>query len=193
MHRRDFLAAGLVATFPALPAAAAPTPVASPVVLTITGSIEHTNRDPMDPALDQLMARQEVRFDRAFALDYSSLVGLPSTQIVPTIEYDGRPHELRGPSLFKVLESVGAATGEGTRLSLRALDGYVIGLSLAEARHLDFILATHLDGMPLPLGGLGPLWAVFDPDKIPELAGKPLKERYAQCPWGLYHIDVQGV
>jgi hypothetical protein len=47
-----------------------------------------------------------------------------------------------------------------------------------------------MDGKPMPLGGLGPLWAIYDADNIPELAAKPLKERFVLCPWGLYQIQV---
>ena len=42
----------------------------------------------------------------------------------------------------------------------------------------------------MALGSLGPLWAVLDADRLPELAAKPLAERFAVCPWGLYHIGV---
>ena len=53
------------------------------------------------------------------------------------------------------------------------------------------IVATAIDGVPLWIGGLGPLWAVVDADRLPALKDKPVKERFAQCPWGLYHIDVK--
>ena len=53
------------------------------------------------------------------------------------------------------------------------------------------IVATHLDGKPMGLGGLGPQWAVYDPENIPSLKGKPLNEGFAKCPWGLYHIGVK--
>ena len=43
---------------------------------------------------------------------------------------------------------------------------------------------------PLALGGLGPVWAVFDADRVPALAAKPLAERFGNCPWGMYHLDV---
>ena len=70
-------------------------------------------------------------------------------------------------------------------------DGYSPVISLAEAQRLGFIVATHLDGKPLALGGLGPLWAVYEPDRFPDIAAKPVSDRFALCPWGLYHIDVQ--
>ena len=43
----------------------------------------------------------------------------------------------------------------------------------------------------MPLGGLGPLWAVYDADRFPDMAAKPVTERFGLCPCGLYHIDVQ--
>jgi hypothetical protein len=53
------------------------------------------------------------------------------------------------------------------------------------------MVATHMDGKPMALGGLGPLWGMVDADRIAELADKPLAERFGGCPWALYHIDVQ--
>ena len=43
----------------------------------------------------------------------------------------------------------------------------------------------------MALGGLGPLWAVFDPGRVPELAARPLAERFASRPWALYHVEVK--
>ena len=74
---------------------------------------------------------------------------------------------------------------------MRAIDGYAPAISLADAQNYRFIVATHLDGRPMPLGGLGPLWAVYEADKFPEMAAKPVDQRFGLCPWGLHHIDVQ--
>ena len=76
-------------------------------------------------------------------------------------------------------------------LGLRALDGYTVALSLADARGYRMIVATTLDNLPMSVGGLGPLWAVYDADRLPAFKDKPLKERFALCPWGLYFIDVK--
>ena len=53
------------------------------------------------------------------------------------------------------------------------------------------IVATTIDGTPMSLGGLGPLWAVYDADRIADFADKPLKQRFALSPWGLYLIEVK--
>ena len=52
--------------------------------------------------------------------------------------------------------------------------------------------AAFQDGDRLHLsGGLGPLWAIYDADRFPDMAAQPVDQRFALCPWALYHIDVQ--
>jgi hypothetical protein len=188
LKKREFLAAALGAA--ALPAWSASTAAsAGPVLLTVSGAVANANRGPLDPALDQLMKKQGVQFERAHVFDHAALMRLPARTIKPTLEYDGKRHVLRGPPLSEVLRAAGA---DGAfRLVLRAIDGYAPTITLAEVEKLRVIVAMQLDGKPLPLGGLGPLWALYDADAVPEMAAKPLNERYGLCPWGLYHIDVR--
>ncbi len=192
MNKRQFLtavAAGLVAW----PTHGSTKPAAGssgPALLTVTGAIGRANRGPSG-ALDQMMHKQMIRFDRAYVLDFATIGALPSVSIRPTLEYDGQPHRLAGPLLTDVLTAAGAKAVDTTKLFLRAVDGYVAAISWAEARRYRFIVATHLDDQPMPLGGLGPLWAVYDADRFPDSMAKPLNERFARCPWALYHIDVQ--
>jgi hypothetical protein len=113
------------------------------------------------------MGKHGLAFDQARSFTFADLAALPAIEIRPTLEYDARVHALRGPLLATVLAH-----------------------AAADLRRLSPIVATHLDGAPLPLGGLGPLWAVHDADRIPELAARPLAERFAQCPWGLYSVHV---
>lgn len=192
MNKRDFLtAASATLALPAV-AQAAPAVLTGPVLLTLTGQLARTNRGPFDPVADQMMAKQKLSFTKAWAVDYRALVGLPQRNIAPTLEYDGKLHRLRGPRLLDVVALSGTRVSPRQQLVLRAVDGYAAVISAEEARLKDFILATHLDGQPMPLGGLGPLWAVYDADRIAEAAAKPLGERFAACPWALYHIEVQG-
>ncbi|QNA90873.1 molybdopterin-dependent oxidoreductase [Massilia sp. Dwa41.01b] len=174
-----------------LPAAAAVTRSAGPALLTITGAITRPNRGALDPALDQMMAKHKLAFTSAHALDFASLLRLPAHSIHPTLEYDGKAHALRGPLLLDVLALAGATMKSTTRLTLRAVDGYAAAIGAEEAHAWRFIVATHLDGQPMALGGLGPLWAVFDAGHVPETASLPLAQRFGSCPWALYHIDVQ--
>jgi hypothetical protein len=193
MKKRQFLGTAALAGFSAaisLPARAA-AGAAGPTLLTVTGAIGAGNRGKLDPVRDQLMFKQKLSFDKAHAFDYAALTALPAITIKPTLEYDGKQHTLRGPLLLDVVKAAGAKAGDNARLVLRAIDGFAATVTVAQAEAQRFIVATHLDGAPMALGGLGPLWAVYDADKIPDMAAKPVADRFGQCPWGLYHIEVQ--
>ncbi|WP_288378316.1 molybdopterin-dependent oxidoreductase [uncultured Massilia sp.] len=191
MDKRHFLGAALAAG--SMPSLAAPPPRApsGPVLLTISGGIRRSNRGALDPALDQMMVKHKLEFTRAFALDFAMVAALPARTIEPTLEYDGKPHTLRGPLLADVLALAGAQPADTAKVVLRAVDGYAAAIPMAQARMWKMIVATHLDGRPMALGGLGPLWAVYDADRVPEMAARPIKERFGACPWALYHIEVQ--
>ena len=198
MNKRHFLAssgaAGLAGLLPAAGTALAATPAAAaaprqPALLTVSGAVGKSNRGAFDPVVDQMMGKHGIKFDKAFAFDAAALAKLPAVTIKPTLEYDGKEHTLAGPLLATVLAAAGVS---GTaQLGLRAVDGYNVGISLADATTYRMIVATHIDGQPMALGGLGPQWAVYDADRVAAFKDKPLKERFGLCPWGLYHIDVK--
>lgn len=190
MKKRHFLSGAALGTL-ALPGMvhAAGKPAQGPGLLTVSGAIGGGNRGATD-ALDQLMGKHKVRFDKAHVFDFAALAAMPAVTIKPTVEYDARPHTLKGPLLADVVKAAGGSGADATRLMLRAVDGYAAALTLADARKYRYIVATHLDGAPMSLGGLGPLWAVYDADRFPDMAAKPLAERFAGCPWGFYHLDI---
>lgn len=159
-----------------------------PALLTVTGAIDRTNRGALDPALDQLMVKQKLSFDRAFTFDFAALDRLPRQTISPVLEYDEKAHRLSGPALEEVLRTVGAAANAS--VLLRSIDGYAVRIEAGDLRKYRFIIASRLDGQPMALGGLGPLWAVYDADRVPEMAARPLNQRFGLCPWGLYHMHV---
>ena len=192
MDKRDFLTASLAAAaLPQFARAAAPEKARrSPVLLTVSGVIGRPNRGPLVPVLDQMMAKQKIAFEKARVFDFAALTALPAVTIKPTLEYDKKVHTLRGPLLMDVLKAAGVA--DMGKLAMRAVDGYSPTISMSDVRRYHFIVATHLDGQPMALGGLGPLWAIYDADRFPDMAAKPVDQRFASCPWALYHIDVQG-
>jgi hypothetical protein len=159
--------------------------------LTVTGAIGRGNRGPLDPAFDQMMKKQGMAFERAHAFDFAALTALPSVSIKPTLEYDGKPHALSGPLIVDVLAAVGAEMSDKSKLVLRAVDGYAVIVAMADVRKYRYLIATHRDGRALALGGLGPLWAVYDADRFADMMAKPISERFALCPWGLYSVEVQ--
>ncbi len=194
MNKRNFVASvGLAGMLPAASAIAAPAKAGSqqPALLTVSGAIDKPNRGPLDPVIDQMMGKHGIQFSKAHAFDAATLQRLPAVTIKPTLEYDGKPHTLEGPLLVTVLEAAGVKRNSAVQLGLRAVDGYNVAISLADAAMYRMIVATRLDGLPMALGGLGPQWAVYDADNLAAFKDKPVKERFALCPWGLYHIDVK--
>lgn len=190
MNKRQFLGSAALAALAAPVSSHAAPAARGPALLTVTGAITRSNRGPFNPALDQMMHKQQLKFDRAWAFDFAELTALPARTIKPTLEYDAKQHELRGPLLLDVLAHAGATVGDASKFLLRAVDGYAVELGGKQARSMGFIVATHLDGQPMPLGGLGPLWAVYDADRVPEMAAQPLAARFGNCPWALYHVAV---
>ena len=196
MKKRQFMsnvvgsavAGGLAAALPA--GAATSIAAAGPALLTVTGAIGKPNRGKFDPVRDQMMFKQKLSFEKAHAFTFAALAALPAVAIKPTLEYDAKVHALSGPLLLDVVKAAGGALGDNGKLVLRAVDGYAATVTVAQARAQRYIVATHLDGAAMALGGLGPLWAVYDADKVPDMAGKPLPERFGACPWALYHIEV---
>ncbi|MFJ9453012.1 molybdopterin-dependent oxidoreductase [Herbaspirillum sp. NPDC101397] len=194
MKKRQFLVTGLFGMSSVAMAASKKRDAAcsndiGPVLLTVTGAIGAGNRGALDPALDQMMAKQKLQFNRAHTFDFAALNALPQTTIKPTLEYDNKQHVLSGPLLSEVLKSAGA--GAASDVLLRAVDGYAVQVATADIRKYRFIVATHLDGKAIPLGGLGPLWAVYDADSFSEIMDRPISARFALCPWGMYHIEAK--
>jgi hypothetical protein len=195
MNKRSFLnvaaLGGLVGVAGHAGAQGAPKSLRGPVLLTVSGAIGKGNRGPLDPALDQMMRKQKISFDKAQVFDFATLAAMPAVVIRPTLEYDNKPHTLKGPLLLDVLKASGAQPGDKATVLLRAVDGYAAAVTLADLRKYRFIVATHIDGQPMTLGGLGPLWAVYDADRFPDMAAKPVTERFGFCPWATYHIEVK--
>lgn len=191
--RRLFLGASVLGAVTAPSLVSSRTASASargPTLLTVSGRIGAGNRGALDPALDQMMVKQKIKFDKAQVFDFAAILALPAVSIQPTLEYDGKPHTLKGPLLTDLLKACGVNVGDKTNFFLRAVDGYAAPVSAVQARKYRFIVATHLDGRPMPLGGLGPLWAVYDADRFADMAAKPVTERFGSCPWAMYHIEV---
>lgn len=198
MQKRNFLTAavlGAVAGASTLPKLAnaqhASKGATGPTLLTVSGLIGTGNRGALDPALDQMMVKQKIAFNSARTFDFAALTVMPAITIQPTLEYDNKPHSLKGPLLVDVMKACGVKVNDKTALFLRAVDGYAAQVSAADIAKYRYIVATHLDGRPLALGGLGPLWAVYDADRFSDMAAKPLAARFATCPWAMYHIEVK--
>ena len=162
-----------------------PTP-RGPVVLTVSGGIEHTNRGALD-ALERresLFKYHEIAFERAAQFDLGALERLGMHEI--TVSHPGWPKAFtfEGPLLQDVLTAVGA-TGRVVRIL--ALDGYAAEIPISEIQDRPFIVAVKREGRYLGIGDQGPAWVVTPP----AFDQKPGNEQGSEWVWAAFYIAIE--
>lgn len=138
-----------------------------PGLVTVVGAIEQTNRGPFEAFRDALFANITEPFERAYQFDAAALAALPQQSLTRGSTAWSGEHAFAGPRLADVLAAVGATGG---KVTVVALDGYYAEFTLEEVRASGMLLATAMDGAPLPLGGRGPAYVVFAPGSVASLA-----------------------
>lgn len=149
----------LIAVFCALSVAAAEQDRAPKemVLLTVSGMIGESNRGPLDPKRDSLLALNKIDFNKAFAFDRPTLLALEQGAVtVQPREFD-KPATFKGPLLREVLGHIEAAK---LKISVVAINGFSGWLMPEDVDRSDWILALEADGVPLGIGQQGPLWLI---------------------------------
>ena len=162
-----------------------PTP-RGPVVLTVSGGIEHANRGALD-ALERresLFKYHEIAFERAAQFDLGALERLGMHEV--TVLHPGGPKafSFEGPLLQDVLTTVGA-TGRVVRIL--ALDGYAVEIPISEIHDRPFIVAVKRDGRYLGIGDQGPTWIIAPP----QTDQTPGHEQGSEWVWAAFYISVE--
>lgn len=201
LNRRNLLTTGALACATlgaSRPAAAASPPHASGTtglpVLTISGPGIRPNRGATNTTFDRMLNLHGYTFGAAWQCDAATLNALAPHRLRTPIEYDAATHTLQGPLLETVLRAAGTDTAAALRqrhwLTLQAIDGYRVFMPIAQALQWDITLATRMDGQLLGMGGLGPVWAMYNPQTIASMADLPTQQHFAQAAWGLYYVRV---
>jgi hypothetical protein len=153
------------------------------VVLTVGGDIALTNRGPLDPDQDSLLAGQKVKFERAFAFDRAMLLRLKQGEVKATTREMRQEATFNGPLLKEVLAAVGAASAKVTFVAVNGYRGWVTPEDVAGS---DWILALAVNGRPLGLGQQGPIWAINT-----RAAGeKPSETHQGHWVWSVFYMQV---
>ncbi|MEM7213954.1 MAG: hypothetical protein AAF423_00320 [Pseudomonadota bacterium] len=153
-------------------------------ILTVTGEISKPNRKPADDFADAFFTSHDVSFERAASFDLASLEALGMKTLVASYPDWPKTLTFQGPLLSDVLKAVGA---EGTKLIVRALDGYAPEIPVADVEKYPVILALKTDGKYLGIGDRGPSWIIYPRNDYTELA----EEDDAKFVWSVYHIEVR--
>jgi hypothetical protein len=139
------------------------------VILTIGGAVGNTNAE--------IDGRKVARLDREM------LNALPQRAFRTTTPWhNGRP-EFSGPMLRDVLALVGA---QGRELRVVAINDYASTVPVADGA-FDVVLATLIDGAPIPVREKGPLFIVYNFDGQPRLR---TEQYFSRSVWQVKSIEV---
>lgn len=145
---------------------ALPAPEA-PVILVINGNIARTNAPG------------------AAHIDHAMLRSLPTFMLqTHTVVTDGL-QQFNGPLMRDLLEWVGA---QGSTVEAVALNNYTIDIPISDFQNYDVMLATHMNGHPLPRHTKGPIWLVYPRDQHRQLQDIRYDYRWV---WQLRQLTVK--
>jgi hypothetical protein len=161
-----------------------PALAAGPVLVTVSGTIENTNRGAVDPEYDKLFAFNDVAFEQAMAFDLDALTALPQTSVRTDFPLGGPEVTFSGPLLADVLAAAGAG---GETVTIQAMDGYAVSVPVAEMTEKGAVVALARDGRPLGIGDFGPTQIVFPRGERADLAEMP-DDWWI---WQIFHIAVE--
>ena len=153
------------------------------VVLTVAGDIAVTNRGPLDPDRDSLLALQKAAFTRAFAFDRPMLLRLKQGEVRAKTRELKEPATFNGPLLKELLAAIGAAQAKVSFVAVNGYQGWVTPDDIARS---DWILALAVNGAPLGLGQQGPIFAINTRAE----GEKPSETHQGHWVWSVFYIHV---
>jgi hypothetical protein len=153
------------------------------VLLTVSGTIGESNRGPLDPKRDSLLAIQKVDFKKAFAFDRAMLLALEQGTVRAQPAEFAAPATFKGPLLREVLGHIEAAK---MKITVVAVDGYSGWVSPEDVDRSDWILALEADGVPLGIGQQGPLWLINTRAE----GEKPGEDGRGRWVWAVFYMRI---
>ena len=154
------------------------------VILTVTGNVALPTRDGSSEDVDKFFIFNDITFEYAAQFDVAALQALPQVTVNADFPMGGPVYLFEGPLLKDVFESVGAT---GDVVTIRALDGYAVDISLVDAYAAGAVVALKRDGIPFAIGDFGPTHVVFPRADRDDLAG--MNDDW--WVWSIYHIHVE--
>lgn len=137
------------------------------VLLTVTGNIARTNEGTV------------AKFDRTMLQDLPQATLETSTVVTDGIS------TFEGFYMADLLDLVGA---DGTVVTARALNDYIIDIPMEDFGRFDVVVATRMDGKQLLRRDKGPLWIVYPRDDYGELQDIRYDYRWV---WQLIRLDIK--
>ncbi|MEN9905237.1 MAG: hypothetical protein RLZZ555_1802 [Pseudomonadota bacterium] len=136
------------------------------VVLTVRGSIGRRS------------AQEQASFD------IDMIEALPQHGFSTMTPWYKQPVSFSGPLLRDLLAAVDA---KGSQITAIALNDYKVVIPFDDARRFDVIVATRMDGKPIPVRTKGPLFVIYPFDQSPQLQTVRYHERSI---WQLKALEI---
>ncbi|MBT3398808.1 MAG: hypothetical protein HOL07_11300 [Rhodospirillaceae bacterium] len=153
------------------------------VILTIGGAVKYNNQPPFNKFNDAFLHTQEYSFEKAAAFDRAMLEKLGTVTTTIKAEPWPRAVTLEGPRLIDVLMAAGWT---GSKITTVSMDGFAVEITAADLAARDWILAIKSDGVPLGIGGHGPVWIAYS---VP--GGTGSAEDESRWPWAVFYISAE--
>lgn len=138
-----------------------------PVILTVRGALASPN------------VGTTAQFDLAM------LEALASRKAVTGTPWTEGKTEFSGPLLRAVLDAAGA---NGKTLLVRAINDYFAEVPMEDARGLDTILASRMNGKIMSVRDKGPLFLIYPFDLDPKLYNE---KYFSRSVWQIKEIEVK--
>lgn len=156
------------------------------VLVTLGGAVSEGNMPARRGNEGGLFGFHDIVYDKAVGFDEAMLNALDQVEI--TKRYGPKDNQrdisFSGPLLAEVMKFAGA---EGKTALPLAMDGYQSEISWQSIDTHRPILATHADGKPMGIGGLGPTMIVF-----PTVEDESLTEEHSrQQVWAIAYIGIE--
>ena len=110
---------------------------------------------------------------------------LPQRSFTTLTPWEKEPIQFSGPLLRDVLASVKA---HGSVIKAMALNDYQSSIPVEDAMKFDMVMATKMNGKPIPIKTKGPLFIVYPFASKPELRSAVYYER---SPWQLKSLTLE--
>jgi len=155
------------------------------VGLTATGPARALDR-PKDQVILTISGKiGSVNSINGAQFDLAMFDQLPQQTMVAQTPWEKKPTMYSGPLLRDVLSLVKA---RGTTLQAFALSDYQTTIPFADAKRFDVLMATRMNGAPMPVRTKGPIFIIYPYDSRSELQSLTFYERSA---WQLKRLVVE--
>jgi hypothetical protein len=103
--------------------------------------------------------------DHKWALTQAEFDALPQHTIATTTSWTQGVHKFTGPLMRDVMRLSGSTSD---KMVAYGVDDYIQRYPTADFAKYDVIIASKMDGKPLPLDTYGPMWIVYPRDDFPK-------------------------